>query len=122
METKHTPGPWEWFKSSGNTTFLRQVIDRGNAVLTFHNGKTVVKLLVTQPNVTGSSIEDFLFNSPDARLIAASPDLLEACKLAYLKIESYLEQLDDLAPYDVTAETDTLCELHDAIAKAEKEY
>ncbi len=63
---KHTPGPWKWRKSLQGGMFIQ-----GNL-----NGESFDTVLDTQNDVY----------SGDQMLIAAAPDLLEACKMAQVRI------------------------------------
>ena len=70
MTAKHTPGPWEWACDSyGKVQHSRKY----NCVFTTVKGNGGDRL---------TSIAARIENSADARLIAAAPDLLEACKAA----------------------------------------
>lgn len=86
----HTPGPW--------TVMLRG--ERG----TFH----VLEAQRHEAEHTSDGVDGYTVSSANARLIAAAPDLLHACKVALPLIEEWLQG---------TPETADL--LRAAIAKAE---
>jgi len=68
---KHTPGPWEWKQSRGNNRYE-------HSVFTHHQ---IIAALDGDTNVS----DDFQLSEnikANARLIAAAPELLEACKQA----------------------------------------
>lgn len=69
MKTLHTPGPWPTRESATHVTVTNA---SGDAV--FHDDKRI-------PGVMS-----------DARLIAAAPELLEACKAALSGDQSYIEK------------------------------
>lgn len=62
--TKHTPGPWDFYDDSND--------GKTNRIEIVALGKTVARIYQSVPE------EDL----PNAKLIAAAPDLLEALKLA----------------------------------------
>ncbi len=95
IETRHTPGPWEWENHPHN----------GEPIALTGGGDTDVLL------ATGSSLQAWLIvNEADSRLIAAAPDLLAACQ--------YLRRF--LAEYDTDREFHSSLRqtLDDAITKA----
>lgn len=95
MDAKHTPGPWRFTNDDGvEVPFTyRSKGYYDNPQIIGANGETVV-----------GCGEYYIFSGPeDARLIAAAPDLLAACKAA-------LEKGDDYVSMNM---------LKDAIAKAE---
>lgn len=103
-KTKHTPGPW---KIDGNQV---KWIDHGK----WHCVASVNNKLLTQGG-----------NEANARLIAASPELLEACKKSYLWLSEQLDYEIDQArkddgehPYELEKDCQLL---RDAISKAEGE-
>jgi hypothetical protein len=77
MSAEHTPGPWVVYDDSNN--------GKTNRIEIAALGKTVARIYHSVPE------EDL----PNARLIAAAPDLLEAAKLALQSAESWIhDQLD----------------------------
>lgn len=62
MSTKHTPGPWSFYDDSND--------GKTNRIEIVAIGKTVARIYHSVPE------EDL----PNARLIAAAPDLLAACQ------------------------------------------
>ena len=75
-ELKHTPGPWKATR-------------RGIMALNPMTGR--YSLVVCQPNWRGVEPDDVWLDTPreaNARLIAAAPDLLEACKAFCRKVEA----------------------------------
>lgn len=68
VTTKHTPGPWKWDESWG-------------AIMTDHNNPSrLISPVWTGCNPRGMGPEAEAEDAANARLIAASPDLLEALK------------------------------------------
>ena len=88
METKHTPGPWE----------AEQLYAKGN------DGKFVV-ISKTNYICVCDAIEGVEVNEPNADLISAAPDLLEAC-------QEMVEAFDRHHPED------GIIAIREAIAKA----
>jgi hypothetical protein len=77
MSAEYTPGPWVVYDDSNN--------GKTNRIEIAARGKTVARIYHSVPE------EDL----PNARLIAAAPDLLEAAKLALQSAESWIhDQLD----------------------------
>lgn len=93
MEGKHTPGPWEWYTCIVTKSCYLATPDRGRLfVMGFerwgmHGAKPLFRDLNrcimlpfdrvhSEPDHNG----DCTMTHPDAILIAASPDLLAACK------------------------------------------
>ena len=68
--SKHTPGPWSFYDDSND--------GKTNRIEIVGWGKTVARIYHSVPE------EDL----PNARLIAAAPDLLEALKMAQFQIEN----------------------------------
>ena len=69
MSTQHTPGPWKFYDDSND--------GKTNRIEIVAIGKTVARIYHSVP------AEDL----PNARLIAAAPDLLEALKDALCVLE-----------------------------------
>ncbi len=72
--SKHTPGPWEYIpsKETANSWFIT------------HNKMPIAQVYLA-----------FLENEPNARLIAAAPEMLEACDL-------FMQHYDAGANFDET--------------------
>lgn len=64
MDSKHTPGPWKHF------CIAHEKIDLGYEILTADE----------RTFITGGTSHGSVRYEANARLIAAAPDLLEACK------------------------------------------
>jgi hypothetical protein len=79
MEMTHTAGPWEVYQLADDAQAYGE--DAGKWIVTAKNHQTEV-----------CSIIDRL---EDARLIAAAPDLLAACKLAKKLLEPELTEEPD---------------------------
>lgn len=68
--TEHTPGPWKWWTSNSWRRLKRD--DRG------------ISQNVLEPYICSSDGHpDVLISDSDMRLIAAAPDLAEACQEAW---------------------------------------
>ena len=67
--SKHTPGPWKWISA-----------DRGSLLVT---GEETALILQTTKKVEDRNNTD----TPDARLIAAAPEMLEALKYYFRVLE-----------------------------------
>lgn len=97
MSSKHTPGPWNVDEyTSGNSMFG---FSPACAVMCRDNNKVICEI----PDYTMGQ-----FDKEDARLIAAAPDLLKACRRV---MERYVHVLGGLSD-------DALDEVQAAIAKA----
>lgn len=97
--TKHTSGPWSWF---GNSFGIIGLAGDGNKMSDVLHGS----------NVSGAqSVYLTVANEADIRLIAASPDLLEACKEA---LEEFVPMITGLHP-----DNPALKKIQQAISKAE---
>lgn len=95
-EEKHTPGPWEWRNNK-----------YGELRLFGPDNATVIGV-DDQCSTTKNEAHVATWNDADARLIAAAPDLLAACKL----IAAMAVGWEPLTPGDIA-------EVTAAIAKAE---
>lgn len=118
-DTKHTPGPWRWSRTyemdSGHFHWCLES-DESAA-----NGQTIDGSLVLLLNRDDYCGTPFL-NNPNARLIAAAPDLLEACEVAfnalYDLIQSEFATSSDPHPADKDPD---IAQLRAAIAKVKGE-
>jgi len=99
--TKHTPGPWD-ISSFQSHVIVGSPEIVGNAIATCHISRAVGDLSTADAN---------------ARLIAAAPDLLEACRALVLEWNSCFEGQD--TGYDGTPLHDCVMLASAAIAKAE---
>ena len=95
--SKHTPGPWEIQRDSGLHIYITQPSDTPNRVPGYY---AEIRRFTTDSEQVEAN----------ARLIAAAPDLLEAC-------EQLLKLVDLLSP----VEGDTHRKAQRAIAKARGE-
>jgi hypothetical protein len=82
METKHTPGPWH-YQFNGFAITIGDESTRHNYL---EHDYTVAK-------IGGNSMQD----EANARLIAAAPDLLEACEEALGQLKDFF---DATIPFD----------------------
>ena len=99
--TTHTHGPWE------------TLADNGVTIIGYGNGFQVIC-----SEVSGATRAEAQAN---ARLIAAAPELLEACQSALESLEWHVQQdaaLTDCVEDDIVGHGD-IQSLKDAIAKAE---
>ena len=107
-ETKHTPGPWNWSR------WPSELI--GGSLSVYQIGPMRAVIYDDwRPRADGISEEE---NEANARLIAAAPELLEACKAAR---EFALEEIDLLCEGGVQVPSWLLKlqeQLRTAIAKA----
>jgi hypothetical protein len=74
----HTPGPWVWHESP---------MWGGKSGLFNGDGDPVCVPSTSNDGDTGAAWFDDMLSEADARLMVASPDLLEACK-AFVEAES----------------------------------
>lgn len=91
--SKHTPGPWKFYDDSNN--------GKTNRIEIVAIGKTVARIYHSVPE------EDL----PNARLIAAAPDLLDALKLM-------VEQFTKGSGHSTLKDSEARIKAHAAIAKA----
>jgi len=83
-DTKHTPGPWDvQNKGRLGTSSARHEVVQGVNV----DGSVNLKKIVKMPDLSEQSYAN-------ARLIAAAPELLEACEIALTKKGDYLGILE----------------------------
>ena len=122
---KHTPGQWRWTKQftgqwalmTGRSLlvmdFVRQGMNGAQPRFSDRNGEPRGGLM--------HKAEDLdLATHPDATLIAAAPDLLEACKgvdEVYAALQSALPVIAGTSSFDVV--TEAVRKARAAIAKAE---
>ena len=102
---KHTAGKWE-YDTSGNYYHASGVI-RMNGVL--------IAKMVTQTTHKPGEVD------ANARLIAAAPELLEACRLALPFLEEYRERVikGEITGKLLTGDYAPVNDMRRAIAKAE---
>jgi len=114
MTSKHTPGPWY---SSEKTTDSKTVI--------WAHGKGVTGPNSTNPSKYVAELYDSNDTPANARLIAAAPELLEACKLA---INNFIMARKQVGAYNTLNENEKLAyeleqeafiAMEKAVAKAE---
>lgn len=114
-----TPGPWEWFCHPGGDVYLGTP-DRGRLIVmdfvrrgmqgaaprfAFLEGDERLRMGGLMMPVSTNDLQAH----PDARIIAAAPDLLAACKAALLKFKH--------SPLDRASVAADM--LREAVAKAE---
>lgn len=104
-EPKHTPGPW-WIED----------ISKGCDFPLIH-GADYSEVAIAYPGDTLGKEPRLDAMYANARLIAAAPDLLAACKMALRDLVDFLDGLPDGIRSDDSATTEAL---RAAIAKAEK--
>ena len=123
MIDKHTPGPWHWVRDDND-----EPVDIGDDMSypSSYSLRTVAK----RKRRTGYILPDFVLTEAvldgvsigaDARLIAAAPDLLEACKRTR---QGYMNLIEVGAlPHKGWDEQtrEYIAELDELIAKAEGE-
>ena len=68
MKTKHTPGPWEMKFDIDNTVYVES------------KTTLIADNLLNESDILDLSIEEIQEYKANAKLIAAAPDLLEACQ------------------------------------------
>ena len=89
-ETKHTPGPWEFRMYAGGCVIVSKHDAPGSSVRARLKGVTVKVDAVIYDDQSNAHEA-----SPDARLIAAAPDLLEALEKALPIIEAEAERREE---------------------------
>lgn len=104
---KHTPGPWNYHKQPHPNSEHADLV--GFAI--YGDGATVADIF-PQPYAVH-------VNEDNARLISASPDLLEACKAILPEIEAMADQI--ICPKDNGMRRHAN-RLRAAIAKAEDQH
>lgn len=122
MKYEHTPGPWKW--SEDRSPSVSDAGERKHYVGTAYPPGQLCDRSRSIAVMTGSYLtredrpepersEVLTANRANARLIAAAPDLLEACRYAERELDSAIRS-------GVLGETWTSiqCALADAIAKA----
>jgi hypothetical protein len=98
--SKHAPGPWRATKPGGAV---------------FDAKERIVAQVVRRPTVVPSPHEERVAN---ARLIAAAPDLLNACGMAQRLIEDMARVVGKRALRDYAFFNDALIALRKAVDKA----
>lgn len=126
-DTKHTPGPWRWFIQGNGDAYLATP-DRGRLIVMdfqrqgmqgaeprFRDLDICVmrSCLDWVSDRTAGTVEH-----PDALLIAAAPDLLEACQRA-LSLAQLLRSTNTISRADLAAANNlTADQLEESIGKA----
>lgn len=123
----HTTGPWRWFGHKTVYDLYLATVDRGRLfVMQFRRWGTQGAQPVFQVHdekaygrmTPASALLDFQehngvilgINHPDARLIAAAPQLLDACKRMRRVIKGVLPYITDIAAADLVADAQALLE------------
>src|SRR6218665_3967604 len=88
MSTKHTPGPWVLFEVGG---------DNGTRPAQCPVAESTKQSILTVTEEAGTTFAAVL-KKEDARLIAAAPELLEACKAQHRAIDLLMAKLVTLDP------------------------
>ena len=102
MITKHTPGPWKTFQTD---IAIGVESDRSDVAWIYHPTHGLL--------YTARSVEE---DRANARLIAASPDLLESLRTTTKMLQ---EWIDNQPPYDdALRDREALAKAKAAIAKA----
>ena len=104
MTTTHTPGPWA-------DTGLPSTCDH-RAIAA--DGPTLIAFVPK-----GGAADKNGQVSANARLIAAAPDLLAACKIVLTRLDLEAAELNDQGKRPIFPESALRSDLRDAIAKAE---
>jgi hypothetical protein len=108
-ETKHTPGPWEFRTYTGGCTVVSSHEEPGTSVRDRLKGVTIKIDAIIRDDQSNASDA-----SPDARLICAAPDLLEAC----IRALPYLRDHIGMTRYEGPGDRIALDLCEEAIAKA----
>lgn len=111
----HTPGPWK---------FIQETIESDWAIVLDASGGIVANVNTeTGPDATSAPETRKMPSGANAHLIAAAPDLLEACKAALDALEKFIGEWsgrdDTNAPAWVSQWKPLVDQLRAAIAKAE---
>lgn len=130
-KTKHTAGPWRWMFRGDEVTLVHpghghltvmDFVRRGFNAATFRLATWKGDERENMGGIMVPAHQLDVANHPDARLIAAAPDLLAACVRARARlaedIASRLNGFDSLIP-DAIAGNPDVAALDAAIAKAE---
>lgn len=96
--SNHTPAPWKTGKKNASDWY--KIFDANN---------TLIARAYDPSPTPNHKADGFDIEEANARLIAASPNLLEACKAAYRQLHVIKTQLEDgWWGYDDDALLDTL--------------
>ena len=109
---KHTPGPWK-IEAKQKPTQKRNVYEHGETFRLIAKNKSVFGIATIDGPSNFNMQEELRAN---ARLIAAAPDLLEACKSAFSELWNLYQTTDDQSFQE---DFEILTELKNAIEKAE---
>lgn len=135
-EAKHTPAPWRWFLTPDGIDL--RTPDRGQLVVMHvkHAGERMLRFAKRGPDDRGGIMFDadhFIpgarplrigptdIDHPDARLIAAAPDLLAACEAAVIQLEYMLQRMESSGSFYPGCDSECksrLDTLRSALAKA----
>ena len=99
-ETKHTPGPW-------GESYVTEINHHAKSIISTPRGD-----LITEQNL-GLGWDE---RAANVHLIAASPELLEACKNAIIAIDNHIAQ----NPMAKTILPDVRANLQKVVKKAEE--